>query len=163
MVQVRSVSDVLDDPSTDLGAVFEALGREPGEVEGGVDADGRKIRAAVHARREFIFGQDSEIRKDVFEPSVFSDQFAEPVSDRAVGVFLTAVDVVVLKVDAGFWLVAGEALEFSPCDGFVCLLGGVWLADGERVGASPGTGVFDVVVAGHVFCYDGDVVAMVSC
>ena len=68
-----------------------------------------------------------------------------------------------LEVDAGFGDVSGQAFEFVPGYGFVCLLLRVGLADGETVGSGPGAGVFDVVVAGHVFGDDCDIVAVVSC
>lgn len=67
-----------------------------------------------------------------------------------------------LEMNARFWSLPGHFLEGSPSDCFVGLLFGVGLADGQAVGAGPGTGVFDVVVSGHVFCDDRYVVAMVS-
>lgn len=67
-----------------------------------------------------------------------------------------------LEMYACFWSLFGHFLEGSPSDGFVGLLFGIGLADGQAVGAGPGTGVFDVVVSGHVFCDDRYVVAIVS-
>lgn len=94
-MQSSGVCDVLHDASAYNCTVLEALGDEPGEVDGGVDADGCEVCAAIHAWGELVFGKNAEVGQDIFEPGVFSDEFAEPVSHGAVGVFLAAVDEVV--------------------------------------------------------------------
>lgn len=84
-----------DNPAAHHGAVFQALRDQPRQVEGGVDADGGEVRAAVHAWGKFGGGKDAEVGQHVFEPGVFADELAEPVADGAVGVFVAAVDEVV--------------------------------------------------------------------
>lgn len=95
MVELSCFGDVLDIATADLGTVLEALRDEPGQVDGRVDADGGEVGAAVHAGGELVLWEDAEVGQDVFEPGIFSDQFAEPVSYGAVGVFLAAVNKVV--------------------------------------------------------------------
>lgn len=67
-----------------------------------------------------------------------------------------------LEVDAGFGDVSCETLEFSPGHGLVCLLFGVRFADGQAVGAGPWAGVFYVIVSGHVFGDDRDIMALIA-
>ncbi|KAK4988339.1 hypothetical protein LTR50_003970 [Elasticomyces elasticus] len=83
VVQSGGVGDVGGNAAAQDGAVAQALRRQPGQVERGVDADGGEGRAAVYPGRELVLAEDAELRK--LRP-------AFPLEGRRSGTFFTESD-----------------------------------------------------------------------
>lgn len=79
MVEVGGVGNVGENFAAEGGAVGEELGDEVGEVNGRVDADGGEGCSAVHSWWEGRWGKGFEVGKGILEPSIFSNEFFEPV------------------------------------------------------------------------------------
>lgn len=76
----------------ELHACGETLGNEVGEVDGGVDADGGEDCARVDGGWEVGFGDDAEVRNDIFEPGGWGEEFVEPLPRRSLLILVTVVD-----------------------------------------------------------------------
>lgn len=61
MVRVGRLGDVLDDGALEDDAVLAALAHQPGEVHGGVDADGGEAVGVVDAGGKFVWEEFTEL------------------------------------------------------------------------------------------------------
>ena len=92
MVEGSGFRDVRDDGSFEDDAVGKALGDEIWEVDGCVDADRRKSSSGIRPGNHHGFGEDPEVRYEVFEPGVRGKEVIEPIGYGTTGIFVAVID-----------------------------------------------------------------------